>query len=135
MHRKLVFLAFIGILLVGCGTSKKSSSKSEKSTIAETLTQKNRPNFSLRDQIRQLPGVVIRNGVPVFNKTPGAFTQTTLYEPLYVLDGHVVGNSFSQLDLLVRNIDVDKIEVLDTSDAALYGSRAANGVIKITTLK
>ena len=135
MTRHLALLILIGLLTSGCGSANKAKSDNTETPLAETLTKKNRQNISLRDQIRQLPGVILRNGVPVFNKNPGAFSQNTSYEPLYILDNYVVGNSFREVDQLVRNIDVDKIEVLRGPDAAQYGSRAASGVIKITTLQ
>ena len=51
-------------------------------------------------------------------------------EPLYIVDGVILGASVADIDAL----DVEKIEVLKGAAAAsLYGSRAANGVINITT--
>lgn len=50
-------------------------------------------------------------------------------DPLYVIDG-VVGGS----DTFINMQDVESIQVLkDASSAAIYGSRAANGVIIVTT--
>lgn len=64
-------------------------------------------------------------------------------EPLYVVDGipltNINGNltdfgeSMSSLSVLALN-DIESIEVLkDAASAAIYGSRASNGVILITT--
>ncbi|HEX5870980.1 MAG TPA: TonB-dependent receptor plug domain-containing protein, partial [Longimicrobium sp.] len=51
-------------------------------------------------------------------------------EPLYIVDGAILGSSVADIDAL----DIEKIEVLKGAAAAsLYGSRAANGVINITT--
>ncbi len=50
-------------------------------------------------------------------------------EPLYVIDG-VVGGSLSALN----PADIESIDVLkDAASAAIYGARAANGVILVTT--
>ncbi|MBO4447804.1 MAG: TonB-dependent receptor [Bacteroidales bacterium] len=64
-------------------------------------------------------------------------------EPLYVLDGIPLNNSAGSLysygedlsSLSVLNLsDIESIEVLkDAASAAIYGSRATNGVILITT--
>lgn len=55
-------------------------------------------------------------------------------EPLYVIDGVPVQNE-SNLNFLNPN-DVESIQVLkDAASASIYGSRAANGVIVITTKK
>lgn len=51
-------------------------------------------------------------------------------EPLYIVDGVILGATVADIDAL----DIEKIEVLKGAAAAsLYGSRAANGVIQITT--
>jgi TonB-linked SusC/RagA family outer membrane protein len=49
-------------------------------------------------------------------------------DPLYVVDGVVVGN----IDYLSPS-DIQSIDVLKDATAAIYGSRAANGVILVTT--
>jgi TonB-linked SusC/RagA family outer membrane protein len=55
-------------------------------------------------------------------------------EPLYVIDGMPVQNE-SNINFLNPN-DVESIQVLkDAASASIYGSRAANGVIVITTKK
>jgi TonB-linked SusC/RagA family outer membrane protein len=51
-------------------------------------------------------------------------------EPLYVVDGVILGSSIVDLDAL----DIENIEVIKGAAAAsLYGSRAASGVVQITT--
>nr|WP_294929385.1 TonB-dependent receptor [uncultured Flavobacterium sp.] len=60
--------------------------------------------------------------------------------PLYVVDGFVLDNSNNGVATNPLNFinpqDIESIEVLkDASAAAIYGSRAANGVIVITTKK
>lgn len=55
-------------------------------------------------------------------------------EPLYVIDGIPVQNE-SNLNFLNPN-DIESMQVLkDAASASIYGSRAANGVIVITTKK
>jgi TonB-dependent SusC/RagA subfamily outer membrane receptor len=50
--------------------------------------------------------------------------------PLYIVDGIVVSNALMNLDAL----DIESIEIVKGAAAVqLYGSRAANGVINITT--
>jgi TonB-linked SusC/RagA family outer membrane protein len=51
-------------------------------------------------------------------------------EPLYIVDGVILGSSLTDIDAA----DIESIEVVKGAAAAsLYGSRAANGVIQITT--
>lgn len=55
---------------------------------------------------------------------------TTVNKPLIVVDGVIFGGSINE----IQNTDIENIDVLkDASAAAIYGSRAANGVIIITT--
>jgi TonB-dependent starch-binding outer membrane protein SusC len=55
-------------------------------------------------------------------------------EPLYVIDGVPVSNETS-LNFLNQS-DIESIQVLkDASSASIYGARAANGVVVITTRK
>ncbi|MFC3158497.1 TonB-dependent receptor plug domain-containing protein [Chryseobacterium arachidis] len=60
--------------------------------------------------------------------------------PLYVIDGFVIDNSNTGVANNPMNFinpqDIESIDVLkDASAAAIYGARAANGVIVITTKK
>ena len=53
-------------------------------------------------------------------------------EPLYIVDGMEVGGGISYLN----PVDIASVEILkDAASAAIYGSRAANGVILVTTKK
>ena len=53
-------------------------------------------------------------------------------DPLYIIDGVPTTRSMSEL----ASMDIESIQVLkDASSASIYGSRAANGVIIITTRK
>ncbi|MFP9097826.1 SusC/RagA family TonB-linked outer membrane protein [Flavobacterium sp. RHBU_24] len=78
-------------------------------------------------------------GVNVVNGAPGSDPTVTIRglatmgnsSPLYVVDGVLVGN----LSGLSPN-DIESISVLkDASTTALYGSKAFNGVIMVTTKK
>jgi len=78
------------------------------------------------------PGVTVRS-----SGAPGAGSEIEIRgigsllssAPLYVIDGML-----SDANVTINNDDVESIQVLkDASAAAIYGSRAANGVIIITT--
>ncbi|MBX2917323.1 MAG: TonB-dependent receptor [Cyclobacteriaceae bacterium] len=61
-------------------------------------------------------------------------------QPLYVVDGLLLDNSSNGFDTNPLNFlnpgDIESIDVLkDASAAAVYGSRASNGVVVITTKK
>ncbi|TDH19728.1 TonB-dependent receptor [Segetibacter sp. 3557_3] len=89
---------------------------------------------SLPEQLQGMsPGVVVRTGgqpgqeAVVNIRGLGTFTGNA--NPLYIIDG-----MYSDPNTTVNPDDVATIQVLkDASAAAIYGSRAANGVIIITT--
>lgn len=81
-----------------------------------------------------VPGVTVRNsGSPGANskveiRGVGSFTSS---DPLYVIDGML-----ADANTTVNPDDVASVQILkDASAAAIYGSRAGNGVIIITTKK
>ncbi|WP_460981323.1 SusC/RagA family TonB-linked outer membrane protein [Spirosoma fluminis] len=88
---------------------------------------------SLPESIQGLsPGVTVRNtGVPgqqasIQIRGVASFLNT---EPLYVIDGMI-----ADANPTINTDDVESIQILkDASAAAIYGSRAANGVVIITT--
>ncbi|WP_129748303.1 SusC/RagA family TonB-linked outer membrane protein [Flavobacterium anhuiense] len=78
-------------------------------------------------------GVTVVNGAPGSNPTVSIRGLATMGNsaPLYVIDGVLTGN----LSGLSPN-DIESISVLkDASTTALYGSKAFNGVIMVTTKK
>lgn len=135
MRKNYVVLSvFVVFFFAACSSSKNY--EASNTSLKEELDQKNRGAISLLNQIRQKPGVVLKNGVPFLQKSNISFsTNGGSQEPLYVLDDLIVGNSFASLNDLVDNFMVKKIEVLTGPDAAYYGSRASLGVIKISTHK
>jgi TonB-linked SusC/RagA family outer membrane protein len=81
-----------------------------------------------------VPGVSVKNtgnptaGASLQIRGIGSFGNTT---PLYVIDGML-----SNANITINPDDIASIQVLkDASAAAIYGSRAGNGVIIITTKK
>jgi TonB-linked SusC/RagA family outer membrane protein len=86
-----------------------------------------------------LQGIATGISVTRNSGAPGAGTKATIRglgtignsAPLYIVDGVSVGN----IDYL-NSSDIESIDVLkDAASSAIYGSRAANGVILVTTKK
>lgn len=130
--KKIAFLILFSItfMISGCNSTKTASQA--KTDLNEELNTKNKGNISLLDRIRRKPGIVIRGGVPILNKTSNSFSEGNP-EPLYVLNSYIVGSSFRSVDQLVDNFNVKEVRVLSGPDASEYGSRGANGVIVIIT--
>lgn len=121
------------VVVVGYGTQKKSSLTSAVSTVsAEELTQ--RPARNLATSLQGLaPGLTVwdQGGEPgsanVNIKVRGVTTLNN-NSPLVIVDGIEQG-----LNDINPN-DIATISVLkDAASTAIYGSRAANGVILVTT--
>ncbi|WP_282112527.1 TonB-dependent receptor plug domain-containing protein [Maribacter stanieri] len=119
------------ILMVSC--SATNTSKSDNTSLDTELREKNRANLSLLQRIRQKPGVILQNNVPILNKTTNSFDSGGNQEPLYVLNNQVIGNSFNSVNELIDSYNVKKIIILSGADAASYGTQGSNGVIKITS--
>jgi TonB-linked SusC/RagA family outer membrane protein len=119
------------------GTVRKRDITSAISTVTDKQIQERQP-LNLFDALQgQAAGVLVIND----NGEPGAEGSITVRgpstfssegqgtNPLYVIDGVITQNA----SLLNPN-DIQSVEVLkDAASAAIYGSRAANGVILITT--
>lgn len=104
---------------------------------------------TVQSALRQAPGVVVQqsSGAPGagFNiRVRGSTSITASNEPLYVVDGvPVLAGSFAQQGVGgqgtnaladINPADIESMEILkDASTTAIYGSRAANGVVLITT--
>ncbi len=122
------------VVVVGYGTMRRKDVTSSITTVrAEDL---NVGAYTDPGQLLQgkVPGlVIVQNSDPnggVNSLTlRGASTLNGSTEPLYVVDG-IPGVNLN----LISPSDIESIDVLrDASATAIYGSKAANGVIMVTT--
>ncbi len=120
------------VIVVGFGSTKKVSLTG---AIAAVSSQDIK-TVSTTNLATQLAGKL--PGLRVTQRTgePGAFT--TVYDirgmgtPLIVIDGVVAsGDDFVRLN----PNDIDQISILKDASAAVYGVKAANGVVLVTTKK
>ncbi len=123
------------VVVVAYGTQKKSHLTGAVSSVkAEKLEELpvSRVDKALQGK---LAGVQILNDNPEAGAAPrirvrGMGSISADNDPLIVVDGFPIPDGLS----MVSMADVESIEVLkDAASAALYGSRAANGVILVTT--
>lgn len=133
------------LVVVGYGTQKKSD---VTGAIASVKSEDfNKGAFTNAGELLQgkLAGVNItaNSGEPgaaqnVIIRGIGSLRSGT--QPLYVVDGLLLDNANNGFDTNPLNFlnpsDIESIDVLkDASAAAVYGSRASNGVVVITTKK
>mgnify|MGYP002852172170 CR=1 FL=1 len=121
------------VVVVGYGTQKKVDLTGSVAVVdAEQMKKVSNSNISTMLE-GKVPGVsVTSDGQPgadpsVRIRGVGSFGDTS---PLYVIDGVPMGTTIRDFS----PNDIETIQILkDASAAAIYGSRAANGVVIITT--
>lgn len=120
--KKIFVFIFIGLLIVSCSTQQKQLASSEA----------NRQYITLMDYLRGIPGLQIVSEAYVTVR--GMQSMVGEQEPLYIIDGAQVGNSYVQANDMVDPNDIKNVRVLkDVNSTAIYGLRGSNGVIIIKT--
>ncbi|MCC8172276.1 MAG: TonB-dependent receptor [Parabacteroides sp.] len=123
------------VVVVGYGVQKKKLVTGATVQVkGENIAKLNTVN-ALGALQSQTPGVNITqsSGMPGegFKVTIRGLGTTGSATPLYIIDG-VTGGDINNLN----PADIESVDVLkDAASAAIYGSRAANGVILVTTRK
>jgi TonB-linked SusC/RagA family outer membrane protein len=131
------------VVVVGYGTQRRRETTGAIASIkASELTQTPLANVAQGLQAR-VSGVQINqnSGAPGGNvsvRIRGTNSITGTSEPLYVVDGIQISNGGGITDVsplsTINPNDIESVEVLkDASASAIYGARAANGVVLITT--
>ena len=121
------------LVVIGYGVQKKSDITGSISSVAG----KDINDMPVSSALQALQGRAA--GVNIIQNTGAPGGKTTIKirgtgtvndaDPLYVVDGFVVDN----IDYLNPN-DIENVEIFkDAASSAIYGSRAANGVVAITT--
>lgn len=142
------------VVVTGYGVTKKAAFTGAAQVIgSEGLTRRTDDNI-----MKSLDGAVAGLRVNSFSGQPGAFTSTSIRglgsansgtEPLYVIDGVSIfsgklgayqeagrGEMASSPISNLNPNDIESITILkDATATAIYGSRASNGVIVISTKK
>ena len=139
------------VVVTGYGVQRKASFTGAAAIIGEdVIAKKSDANF-----VKALEGAV--PGVQMSNSTsmPGVWSEIYVRgrgslnsgtQPLYVIDGMPVNSETDGMSTTTNNnfdpmaainpSDIESVTVLkDAAATAIYGSRAANGVIVITTKK
>ena len=123
------------LVVVGYGTQKKATLTGSISQVkGADLVKSPQPNLS-NSLAGRFSGVVINNrsGEPGFdgsNITIRGLATTGSNSVLVVVDG--IPGQIGGLERLDPN-DIESVSVLKDASAAIYGNRAANGVILVTT--
>lgn len=120
------------VVVVGYGTKRKEAITGSVATVTSKDIGRVHGGATASTTLAgKLPGVTFRQG----EGRPGASANIQIRNmgnPLYVIDG--VQQDAGQFNNLAPN-DIESITVLKDASAAIYGVRAANGVVVVTTKK
>lgn len=123
------------VVVTGYSTQKKSDLTGSITVVSVDEVMKSAENNPIKGLQGRVPGMeVTANGNPSGSATIRIRGIGTLNnnDPLFVIDGVPTRGGMHELN----PNDIENIQVLkDASAASIYGSRAANGVIIITTKK
>ena len=122
------------VVVIGYGTQKRKDVTTSISSV-DTEDLEKRPITSAAQAMQgKAAGVTVvkpsgQPGAGMVVRVRGTTSMNGSNDPLYVVDGVPM----TDIDFLAPN-DIETMQILkDASSAAIYGSRAANGVIMITT--
>ena len=123
------------VVVVGYGTQRRTNVTGAISSVSgKTIAELPVPSISQALQGRVAGVQVTNNGSPGTQpivRIRGISSISFASDPLYVIDGFPTGDLAA-----IDTRDIESVDVLkDASAAAIYGSRATNGVIMITTKK
>ena len=122
------------VVVIGYGTQKKRDVTTAISSVDTEDLEKLPITSAAQVMQGKAAGVTVvkPNGQPgtgMVVRVRGTTSMNASNDPLYVVDGVPM----TDIDFLAPN-DIESMQILkDASSAAIYGSRAANGVIMITT--
>lgn len=139
---KKLTIVFSAILLI-ISIQACSSTDSAREEGTETRSKQKNLNEIINTgelEFRELSDYLVRiSGVTVTGS--GAATQVRIRgtssfqggnEPLYVLDGRIMGQSYNSVSFVDRG-EIYSVRVLKGAEASSYGVRGANGVVEITS--
>ncbi|HVG15695.1 MAG TPA: TonB-dependent receptor [Chitinophagaceae bacterium] len=123
------------VVVVGYGTQRRANVTGAVGTVSGKVISE-LPVASISQALQgRVAGVQVTNngspGTQPIVRIRGISSISFASDPLYVIDGYPTGDLAA-----IDTRDIETVDVLkDASAAAIYGSRATNGVVMITTKK
>ena len=117
------------VVVVGYGTQRKGTVLASISSVRSKDIARSNSTTVASSLVGKVPGVTYRQ----VSGTPGSSTDLQIRNmgtPLYVIDGVIQdAGQFNNLDMN----DIDNISVVKDGSSAIYGFKASNGVVLVTT--
>lgn len=123
------------LVVIGYGTVRKKDLTGAVGQISNANIKDLKISNATQALAGQLSGVTVNQavgtpGAASVIRVRGAASITASSSPLYVVDGFPITGDMS----MINPDDIESIDVLkDASASAIYGSRASNGVVIVTT--
>ncbi|MDD4515313.1 TonB-dependent receptor [Massilibacteroides sp.] len=124
------------VVVIGYGVVKKKDLTGSVSQLSSGSLKDLKVSHPTQAMAGQMAGVQVQQvagapGQAATIRVRGSGSISASSSPLYVVDGYPLGEQNLNS---INPSDIESIEVLkDASAAAIYGSRAANGVVLVTT--
>lgn len=124
--RLFLFVAVSGMIFFSCGTAASSVGQGNISgTASQSLADVLRKNSSL---------MIVGSGDAVKINVRGAGSINLNTEPLFVIDGVPMGNSYARANSAINPNMIESVRVLKSqSEVTVYGEDGNHGVILIKT--
>lgn len=119
------------MLLMGCASSGSGTQRNSK--IQNKISSNE--DLTLESYLRRLNSVkVTGSGDNISVSIRGNMSITDSDEqPLYILNGQKVGNSFARVSSMISKGTIISVEAIPASRASIYGMEGGSGVIIIKT--
>jgi TonB-dependent starch-binding outer membrane protein SusC len=147
---KNIFSVLILATLFGCAPKpgERSQAKKEISEVNTGYQTESSRNYTgsasevknensiltLDTYLRKIPGILVTgSGSTATVRLRGENSFVANSEPLIVLNGVVVNGGYASAYYLINPFEIKSVTALkDAASAAIYGSRASNGVVVVT---
>ncbi len=140
-----LFLLLVLFSLNSCKTSKgamaatqniQNKAAAERNDV-NTVEVDTASGIDLTSFLRRIPGMQIRGSGPsAYVRVRDSRSLEADTSPLFVVNGAILGNNFSQLYSSIDPNEIAQVKVLKTaSETNRYGVQGGNGVIEITLRK
>lgn len=117
-------------MLSSCEVNKAATSGDEEKTYVKRGENEPGVFYSLADHLKRVPGLQQVDGV---FRIRGNISFNADTEPLYVINGVPVGQSYEQANAIIDVNDIKSVRVLkDVGSTNKYGMRGSSGVVEIT---
>lgn len=142
MRLSFFLFLFVTLTFSSCSTTKSndvvaSKMRQDKARDANSTEVDTSSGIDLTSYLRRIAGVNIRgSGADATVRIRGNSSFNAVSDPLYVVDGTILGTSFASIYNTINPDDIARVRVLkDASETARYGLQGGNGVIEFKLKK